>query len=211
MQSTLRAYRLIAAAIFVLTLVAGFAIYWKYGKRVVWLSSTSPNQKYTVELTGDKGRGGFLIPSFVKSNMLIGGERVAADQYVHSGDAMDISFELAYPNHAWTNENTLQFWSDYHRREDNLDVLLVSNNTNKVIRYLQIKTWDLFFVFEVQPRSQVKLFFTHRTEGKTISVAGKFDDGARVEYSDHFPEHRNKEPLTYCVAIDYERTTVQSC
>jgi hypothetical protein len=201
---------LFGAAIFISTLVAGVAIYWKYGYYTVWLSSTSPNQTYTVELTGDKGRGGFLIPSVVRSNILIGGERVVRDRYLHSGDAMDISFELAYPKHAWINENTLRFWGD-HRREDNLDVLLISNNTDKVIRYLQIKTWDLFFVFDLQPQSQVKLLFTHRSEGKIISVEGKFEDGARVEYSAQFPEHRNHEPLKYCVTIDYDRTNVQSC
>jgi hypothetical protein len=211
MQSTLRLYKLIAAAIFFSTLIAGVAIYRKYGYYTVWLSTTSPNQRYTVELTGDKGRGGILIPSVVRSNILIGGERVVSDRYVHSGDAMDISFELAYPKHAWVNESTLQFWSDRHRREDNLDVLLITNNTQKVIRYLQIKTWDLIFVFDVQPQSQVKLLFTHRTEGKTIYFEGKFDDGARVEYSASFPEYKNQEPQKYCTTIEYDRTTVYAC
>jgi hypothetical protein len=94
---------------------------------------------------------------------------------------MDISFELAYPEHAWSDENTLRFWSNRHRREENLDTVLISNNTDKVVRFLRIKAWDMFFIFDVQPRSQRTLQFTHRSEGKGISVEGEFDDGrARV-------------------------------
>jgi hypothetical protein len=196
--------------IFLTTLVAGVLVYWKYGYYLVFLSTASPNQKYTVELTGDKGRGGIVIPSAVKYNVLIGEERVMTDRLLHSGDAMDISFELAYPKHAWINDNTLFFWSDVHRREDNLDVLLISNNTDKLIRYLRIKTWDLFFVFEVQPQSQVKLLFTHRSEGKSISVEGKFADGANIDYAVGFPESGSKTPQGYCVMIDYNRVAITS-
>jgi hypothetical protein len=209
-KNPFKGYRLYPGRVaFIVTLIAGVLIYWEYGYYKVWLVSTSPNQKYTVELTGDKGRGGIVVPSAVKYNILIGGERVISDQLVHSGDAMDISFELAYPRHAWINENTLQFWSDHHRREDNLDVLLISNNTNKLIPYLRIKARDLFFVFEVQPQSQVRLLFTHRS-GPSISVEGKFADGATIDYAVGFLESRSEQPLGYCVAIDYDRVAITS-
>jgi len=207
----MKRYTILAAgAIFVSTLIAGLAIYWRYGYYAVWLSSTSPNQNYTVEMTGDKGRGGLLIPSKVKYNILIRGERITSDRLIHSGDAMDISFELAYPKHAWINENTLHFWSDRHRRQDKLDTLLISNTSDKVISYLRIKTWDLFFVFDVQPRSQLKLFFTHLSEGKLISAEGMFEDGSTLDYAVGFLENGRNAPLGYCMTIDHNRVVINS-
>jgi hypothetical protein len=200
----------VGVSIFLLTLVAGILIHWRFAYYRVWLSSTSPNQKYTVELTGDKGRGGFLIYSVVKYNILVNREPFTMDRLVHYGDSMDISFELAYPEHAWINENTLRFWSNRHRREDNLDTLLISNNTDKVIRFLRIKAWDMFFVFDVQPRSQLKLSFTHRSEGKGISVEGEFEDGSLIDYGVGFLENGSRDPLGYCMTIDYDRVTINS-
>jgi hypothetical protein len=201
---------IVGVAIFLVTLVAGIMIHWRFANYRVWLSSTSPNQKYTVELTGDKGRGGFLIYSVVKYNILVDGELLTRDRVAHYGDAMDISFELAYPEHAWIDENTLRFWSNRHRRVDKLDTLLISNPTDKVISYLRIKAWDMFFVFDIKPHSQLKLSFTHRSEGKGISVEGEFDDGSLIDYGVGFLENGSGDPLGYCMSIDYDRVTITS-
>lgn len=203
-------YRLLGLLVFLVTLVAGITIYWRCTYPRVWLTSTSPNGKYTVELTGDKGRGGILIPSVVKYNILVDGKLLTRDRPVHSGDAMDISFELAYPEHAWIDERTLRFWSNRHRREDLLDTLLVSNNTGKTIKFLRIKTWDMFFVFDVQPNSKLKLAFTHRSEGKQISAEGEFEDGSLINYGVYSLENRSRDPLGYCMTIDYDRVTINS-
>jgi hypothetical protein len=202
--------RVFGLSIFLVTLVAGILIYSRFTPDRVWLSSTSPNQKYTVELSGDKGRGGFISYAVVKYNVLIDKEIVTTDRLLHYGDAMDISFELAYPEHAWISEDTLRFWSNRHRREDKLDVLLVSNNTNKVIRFLRIKTWDLFFVFDVQPRSALKLLFTHRTEGKHLSVEGEFEDGSLIDYAVGFLSNNVDERLGYCMNIEDQAVTINS-
>lgn len=201
--------RIFGISIFLMTLVAGTIIHWRFTYYRVWLSSTSPNQKYTVELTGDKGRGGLLY-AVVKYNILVNKELVTSDRLLHYGDAMDISFELAYPEHAWIGENTLRFWSNRHRSEDNLDTLLISNKTNKVIRFLRIKTWDMFFVFDVQPRSGLKLSFTHRSEGKGISVEGEFEDGSIIDYGVSFPENRSQEALGYCMTFEEHVVTINS-
>ena len=202
--------KLFGVLIFLVTLVVGITVYWRSTYYRVWLSSTSPNGKYTVELTGDKGRGGFFIPSMVKYNVLVDGKQLTRDRLVHSGDAMDISFELAYPEHAWIDERTLRFWSNRHRREDQLDTLLISNNTNKKIKFLRIKAWDMFFVFDVQPNSRLKLAFTHRSEGQGISAEGEFEDGSLIDYGVGFPENGSREPLGYCMTIEYNRLTINS-
>ena len=200
----------VGVSIFLATLVVGVIINSRFANARVWLSTTSPNQKYTVELTGDKGRGGLLFYSTVKYNILVNGRVVTKDRVVHYGDAMDISFELAYPEHAWIDANTLRFWSNHHRREDNLDTLLVSNNTDKAVKFLRIKTWDLFFVFDLRPRSELKLPFTHRSEGKSISVEGQFEDGSLIDYSVGFLENGSRESLGYCMTIDYQTITIAS-
>lgn len=202
--------KLILAALLVVALTAGMIILWWFAKPVVWLSSTSPNQKYTVELTGDKGRGGFIIFSVVNYNILVDGKLLMKDRLTHYGDSIDISFELAYPEHAWIDDKTLRFWSNRHRREDNLDTLLISNNTHKVIKYLQIKTWDMFFVFDVQPHSSLKLSFTHRSESKGIGAEGVFEDGSVIYYGVRFPESGSVEPLGYCMSINYDHVTITS-
>ena len=201
---------LTGSAVLVVALAAGIIIHWWFAEPVVWLSSRPANQKYTVELTGDKGRGGFLINSVVNYNILIDGKPLIRERLAHQGDWMDISFELAYPEHAWIDDKTLRFWSNRHRREDNLDTLLVSNSTDKVIRFLRVETWDMFFVFDIQPRSHLKLLFTHRSEGKGISAEGEFEDGSLIDYSVGFLESGSSEPLGYCMAINYDRVSITS-
>ena len=196
--------------IFLTTLVAGTIMHWRFTYYSVWLSTTSPNQKYTVELTGDKGRGGLILYAVVKYNILVNEKLVTRDRVLHYGDAMDISFELAYPEHAWIGDNVLRFWSNRHRNEDNLDTLLISNNTNKVIRFIRIKTWDMFFVFDIQPRSTLKLGFTHRSEGKGISVEGEFEDGSLIDYSVSFRDNKSYEALGYCMTFEDHTVTINS-
>ena len=203
-------YKLIALLVFLVTLVAGITIYWRLAYYRVWLSSTSPKGEYTVELTGDKGRGGLLTYSVVKYNLIADGKLLTKNRLAHYGDSMDISFELAYPEHAWIDERTLRFWSNRHRREDNLDTLLITNNTGKRIKFLRIQTWDMFFVFDVPPNSKSKLALTHRSEGKEILVEGEFEDGALIDYSVGFLENGSDEPLGYCMTIDYDRVTINS-
>ncbi len=198
------------AALLVVTLAAGLIIRWWFAEPVVWLASTSPNQKYTVELTGDKGRGGFIVFAVVKYNILVDGKLLSRDRLAHQGDFMDISFEIAYPEHAWIDEHTLRFWSKRHRREDNLDTLLISNNTDKAIKYLHVKAWDMFFVFDIQPHSTKRLAFTHRSDGKQILAEGEFEDGSLFKYGVEFLQSGSSEPLGYCMTIHHDRVNISS-
>jgi hypothetical protein len=60
--------------VFLVTIVAGIMIHWRFAYYRVWLSTASTNNKYTVELSGDKGRGGFLVYAVVKYNLLKNGQ-----------------------------------------------------------------------------------------------------------------------------------------
>ena len=118
----------------ILILAIGFFI-GSYLFSSVWLSTSSPNKTYKVELTGDKERGGFIIPSVVGYKVIKENQVIAENLSIHSGDWMDISFELAYPEHTWISENVIRFWRNSHLPEekDKTDTLLISNDTDKTI------------------------------------------------------------------------------
>ncbi|HEY9286213.1 MAG TPA: hypothetical protein VIP46_22365 [Pyrinomonadaceae bacterium] len=197
----------------VLTLTAGILIHGWLFEPPVWLSTSSPNKTYTVELTGDKGRGGFLFMSVVRFNVIRNGQAIVKNAYAHSGDWMDISFELAYPEHAWISENVMRFWRNPHLPEEKekSDILLISNDTGKAIKYLRIKLEDMFLVFDMQPHSTLKLSSTHQSWSSGVGVEGEFEDGQRIGYGAGFP-HYNKvnEPLRYCVSINDSYVKIES-
>jgi hypothetical protein len=201
---------LIGAATLGLTFQIGLVVYWCLDDPTVWLSTVSPNRRYTVELTGDKGRGGFIIDSVVNYNLLKDGNSFVVGRRAHRGDWLDISFELAYPKHAWISDNTLRFWRERHWQSDKRpDLLLVSNNTDKVVRFLRIRTSDMFFVFDIPPNSKLQLSFTHDSHND-FWAEGEFEDGALIEYGVGFLENKSSEPLRYCMTIDYDRVTINS-
>ena len=190
-------YRLLGLLVFLVTLVAGITIYWRLTYYRVWLSSTSPGGRYTVELTGDKGRGGFFVYSVVKYNLLVDGKLLTRDRVAHYGDSMDISFELAYPEYAWMDEKTLLFWSNRHRAA--LDRLLIANYTGKRIKFLRIRAQgDMYFVFDVEPRSSLTLIVAHRVEGNDIWAEGEFEDGSLIG----FGSHESGKPVELSMTID---------
>ncbi len=210
-----RSYRFLALLIVAVSLVVGILssvliVRWWFAEPPVWLSTSSPNSTYTVELTGDKGRGGFFIDSVVRYNLMKNEQLLVKDQVAHRGDALDISFELAYPEHTWVKENVLRFWRNPDRPQDaGTDQLLITNDTNKVINYLQIKSADMFFVFDVQPDSNLRLLFSHQSGANWIWCKVEFQDGSRIEYAANFPESKT-ESLLYCLAVNYDRVIIDS-
>jgi hypothetical protein len=196
----------------ILTLTAGIYIHGLLFKPAPWLTTSSPNKTYIVEMTGDKGRGGFFIMSEVRYNVIKNGQAIVKDAYAHSGDSMDISFELAYPEHAWISENILRFWRNHHLPEykGKYDVLLISNETDKAIKHLRIYAQDMFLIFDIQPRSTLKLSFSHPYVNG-VSGEGEFDDGQRIWYGATFPlEKELNEPLRYCMSINYNYVKIES-
>jgi hypothetical protein len=197
----------------VLTLTSGILVHRSLSEPAVWLSTSSPNKSYTVELTGDKGRGGFWFTSEVRFNVIRNGRAIVKNAYAHAGDWLDISFALAYPEHAWASENVMRFWRDPHLPEEKgkSDTLLISNDTDKAIKYLTVKLKDMFLVVEMQPHSTLKLSSTHQSWSSRVRVSGEFEDGQRIDYGAGFPHHNTvNEPLRYCVSINPNDVTIES-
>jgi hypothetical protein len=99
---------------------------------------------------------------------------------------MDISFELAYSEHAWASENVLRFWRNPHMPEekDKFDILLISNDTDKTIKYLEVKARDMFLVFELQPNSTLRLLSAHQSWSYGIWIGG--EDESNISNSFHW-------------------------
>jgi hypothetical protein len=200
-----------AGATFIVAISVGLIAHWWFRESPVWLSSSSPNHTYAVDLTGDKGRGGFIIDSVVKYRLSKNGNVFVKDRVAHRGDWLDISFELAYPEHAWIRENVMRFWRKPDRlEEDRSDALLISSDASQAVRYLRIKTKDMFFIFDIKPRSTSRLSFTHQSEGNYFWCEGEFIDGRRFEYAANFLESKASDPLGYCIVIHDNRLTIES-
>jgi hypothetical protein len=153
-----------------------------------------------------------LFYHVVRFNLIENGQTIIRNAYAHSGDWMDISFELAYPEHAWVSENVIRFWRNPDGREDKSDTLLVSNDTDKAIKYLKIYAKDMFLVFDMQPKSSLRLSFSHQPEGSWIDCEGAFEDGQRIEDNGVGFSRNDKldEPMHYCMSIDYSRVKIES-
>jgi hypothetical protein len=191
--------------------LVGIIAHWWFTEPVVWLSSSSPNHTYKVELTGDKGRGGFFIPAVVKYTLIKNGHLLAKNRKAHSGDAMDISFELAYPEYTWINENVMRFWRKTSEVIDNRsNTIRISNVANKAVKYMFLKTKDMFFIFDIQPHSTLRLSFTRQSEGTGIWCEGEFDDRSRFEYGAGYPESKMSEQSAYCMTIHDDQITIES-
>src|SRR5258705_8545984 len=76
----------------------------------VWLSVSSPNKTYTVQLTGSKSRP--ITPvgeNETGLNLFKRGELVVKNANVDSYDWFDPSFAEKYPEHRWDTESILRF------------------------------------------------------------------------------------------------------
>ena len=196
----------------VVTLAAGIIVHRLLFKSPVWLSTSSPNKTFTVELTGAKGRGGIIFYSTVRFNVIRNGQTLVKDAHAHSGDFMDISFELAYPEHAWLDENVIRFWRNQDTPQQKSDAILISNDTDKVIRYLKINANDMFLVFDMQPHSSLRLSASHQSWLSWIACEGEFMDGQSISQNgvNFFHQNKLKIPLQYCVSINDTGLKIQS-
>ncbi|HEX6190495.1 MAG TPA: hypothetical protein VFZ40_20750 [Pyrinomonadaceae bacterium] len=177
----------------------------------VWFSTSSPNRIYTVQLTGNKGRGGFLFYNTVRFNVIRNGQTIVRGAHAHSGDFMDISFELAYTKNAWLHENVIRFWREPNVPETRSDTLFISNRTDKVIKYLKVKGREMFLVFEIQPRSSLKLSASHQPYAGWVESEGEFIDGQPIRWNGvNFATDRVSLPLQFCVSITDTGVEIES-
>lgn len=174
-----------------------------------FLTIRSPGGTYTVNLTGQKERPIFFTAE-VRFYVLKKGETFWSNEYLHSGDAFDLSFEAGYPDYRWLDENILHFYRKQNFSEKKLQVVIVINSTNKVVKHLKIECLDKFLLFDMQPGSKTVLSASP-PKGNTsgIKIKGKFYEGRTFEKNSTFKINVN-EPLIYYIYITDDNIIIES-
>jgi hypothetical protein len=161
------------------TFVGALVIYTHTIKNYNFLTISSPARNYTVALRGQKGNPLIFIINEVRFDALKNGKVFVPDQYLHSGDNMDISFEIGYPNHQWLEENVLRFYNEsLSKRIKPEDKLIIINRTNKVIKYMKAFSEDKLLLFDVNPASEVTVPISPPGgDFKWMYIEGEYYDG----------------------------------
>jgi len=168
-----------------------------------FFATRSPGGTYTVNFTGQKQRP-FFFTNTVNYDVLKNGQLFLPSSHIHSGDALDISFELAYPNHRWLNEDILQLYREQYFNDGKPDTLVVINRTGQVIKYLKVDSVDKFLFFDLQPGAEVKLLNSpSRGDYKWLDVDGEFNDGRRIGRAEDLSDDNKLDgPFTYYVYVN---------
>ena len=179
-----------------------------------FLSTSSPRGTYTVRLTGRKDRP--RVP-FVNHQVFFSvsrGEKVfLANKYLHSGDWLDPSFDLWYPEHKWVSEDILQFYKNEFLSEGQHESIVVVNKTKETIQYLRVASVDIFLLFNVQPGSTTTLTVSApRGDSSWIDVDGEFPEGRSIKHNGvgFLLSEQKMGPFTYYVYIDGDTSAIQS-
>jgi hypothetical protein len=172
--------------------------------------TSSPGGIYTVKLTGQPHRP-YFFTNTVNYHVLKNGQPFIPGTYMHSGDDMDISFELAYPNHRWLNENLLHFYREQYFNDGKPDTLIVVNRTGQIIKHLNVASVDQFLFFDIQPEAEIKLLNSQpRVDNKGINIDGVFYDGRRIEGGKTLsPNKELSSPFTYYIYINADGATFE--
>ena len=73
------------------------------------------------------------------------------NKHLHSGDWLDPSFDLLYPQHTWVRVDLLHFHRKEFFDEGRRESIIIQNRTNRVIQYLQVTSVDSFLLFDILP------------------------------------------------------------
>jgi hypothetical protein len=157
----------------------------------VFFETSSPNAVYKVILNGHKQRP-IWFTSSVYYSVLKNDKHFISEKYLHSGDAFDISFELKYKGNNWLDENTLHFYQQ-HFSTENADLFKLVNDSDKIIKYIEIWSEDTFLLFDLKPQAK-KILPNSIPKGddKHIYVEGEFIDGKHFQDSKIFDSPVNK-------------------
>lgn len=182
-------------------------------KPSVFFTTSSPQGAYKVEMSGHKNSPSVpFIDHETRFSLFKNGQPLVVAAPVYTYDILDSGFAEKYPEGSWVNDSVLRFGYKVAETKSRTDSLSISNYTDKTIKYLKITVEDLLFVFEMPPKSKMKLPVPHGVSLSWIWVAGEFEDGqplksngANFSYKD-----QSSEPLRYCVSVDETVVKVES-
>lgn len=196
-----------------LVLIISLLVYRWVTPDPVFFTTSSPRGTYTIELSGRKERAVLPISQTVHFSTLKNGKPLLSNKYLHSGDWLDPSFEILYPDHRWVGENILKFYREENSSKGSQDSIVISNQTGKVINYLRVTSNDLFLLFDVQPGSETKLSVSPSMgDLRWISVEGELSEKQSIAKNgvDFIIPKGLNGPFLYNIYITEEGTAIES-
>jgi hypothetical protein len=176
-----------------------------------FFTTSSPADTYTVNLSGRKERPFIFGTHEVRFDVLKNKKSFVYDQYLHSGDFMDTSFEEKYNQHKWIDENILRFYNENYSNKINPDAIIVINQTKEVIKYLKIFSGDKFLLFDLPPISKTKLLVPlPGGDFREIYVQGEYSKGLIFEKGESISLVKGENlPQTYIIYINGADLTIE--
>lgn len=179
----------------------------------VFLTTSSPNKTYVVEFTGNKHAPS--VPGVnheVRFNLFKNDHLLVKNAYVDEYDWFDSDFAGMYSEYKWLNDSVLRIGSGVSKSEKSVDSLVVSNKTNKTVKYLRIVAGDMLFVFEMPPTSTSKFSVPYLGELPWVAGEGEFADGQKIKWNgvNFQNKEKRKDSLRYCMSIDENSLKIES-
>lgn len=176
---------------------------WINKRTAVFTSTTSPQNTYSINLKGAKGRP-LLIPYWVSADVYKAGEPFVADVLLHEAwDAFDLSFELGFPEIRWQANNAVEFYAPLYYELGN-DVLIVQNRSDKPLKCLFIHAVSKFLVVDMRPGASVSLKVPKpRGDWPWFGYEGVLDDGTPIprKFEQFNRRASRKTDCTYVLSI----------
>ena len=179
----------------------------------VFLTTSSPNKTYTVEFTGNKYAPSVpAVDHEARFNLFKNGQLLVTNAYVDSYDSWDSDFAGMYPEHKWISDSVLRIGSKISKSEKSSDSLVVSNKTNKTVKFLRIVAGDMLFVFEMPPNSKSKFSVPYLGELPWVTSEGEFADGQKIKWNgvNFQNKERLKDSLRYCISVGEDSLKIES-
>jgi hypothetical protein len=177
-----------------------------FGRRPLIASLRSPDDQLVLRLKGDPTRPNQpIFDSTVYFDLFRGEQPVLLDKYLHSGDFFDPCFNDLYPQHRWISNSAIRFMREDIAGEK-FDTLVLRNETDQTIRYLEIESRDKFLVFDLPARSQVRLSAAPQSASRAdlswLNVEGEFADGRAISWmGTNFMIDGHQGPFEYGITI----------
>ncbi len=182
-------------------------------KPSTFFTTVSPNKDYEVSLSGKKYRPSLpFTVNEVRFDVLRSGKLTLTNKHLHSGGWFDPSFDDFYPKHQWISESILQFYKGDLLSEEKRDTLIIENTTSEMISYLRVNSTDLFLVFNLQPKSRMKLLAFPQTWLSWLAAEGEFSNGQgiRIKGENFYIGDKLIGPFQYHISVGYDGLTIES-
>lgn len=170
----------------------------------VFLTTTSPAQTYTVRISGRQNRPRLpVVTHMAWFSVTRGSEAFLVNEYLHSGDWLDPSFDIAYPQQNWPSENVLHLFREESFSGGEPNRIIVKNSSGESLKYLLVVSIDAHLLLDVRPKSQIELKVPpQRGDVFFVSVEGQFNDGhAHKRVGQNCAVNKQQQPPTCYVDI----------